>query len=62
MAVGDSGKHVPSNVPGHGPKPAAPMVGKHVRGSGSMPGTGPMAGPSSQGNGNKGSAGGVKNP
>lgn len=50
MAIGDSGKRVESTVPGHGPQAAAAQVGKHVRGSGRMPGTGETAGPSAQAN------------
>lgn len=50
MAIGDSGKAVPSSVPGHGARPNADRVGKHVRGSGPMPGTGECAGPSTQAN------------
>lgn len=50
MAIGDSGKSVRSSVPGHGAQDAADRVGKHVRGSGPMPGTGDSAGPSSQAN------------
>lgn len=48
MAIGDSGRHVQSSVPGAGPKDASDMVGKHVRGSGMAPGTGDSAGPSAQ--------------
>lgn len=40
MAIGDSGSHVPSNVPGHGPTDNSDRVGKHVQGSGDFPGTG----------------------
>jgi len=50
MAIGDSGKAVPSKIPGQGPTAAADQVGKHVRGSGAMPGTGDTAGPSAQAN------------
>lgn len=50
MAVGDSGKAIQSTVPGQGPKGAADRVGKHVKGSGAMPGTGDTAGPSAQAN------------
>lgn len=50
MAIGDSGKAVPSTIPGHGAQPAADQVGKHVQGSGPMPGTGDSAGPSAQAN------------
>lgn len=52
MAIGDSGTHVPSSVPGHGPQDASDQVGKHVAGSGSAPGTGATAGPSAQGDQN----------
>lgn len=54
MAIGDSGKAVPSSIPGHGAKPAADRVGKHVKGSGAMPGTGDCAGPSTQAASNHG--------
>jgi hypothetical protein len=50
MAIGDSGKHVESSVPGQGPQDASDRVGKHVSGSGAMPGTGDSAGPSAQAN------------
>lgn len=50
MAIGDSGRAVQSSVPGHGPQDAADQVGKHVQGSGPMPGTGDSAGPSAQAN------------
>lgn len=50
MAIGDSGSNVQSTVPGHGPSDASAQVGKHVRGSGAVPGTGPSAGPSAQAN------------
>ena len=50
MAIGDSGTHVESSVPGHGPQDASGQVGKHVQGSGAMPGTGDCAGPSAQAN------------
>ena len=50
MAIGDSGTNVQSSVPGHGPQDASDRVGKHVSGSGAMPGTGDSAGPSAQGN------------
>lgn len=50
MAIGDSGKEVPSAVPGHGPSDNSARVGKHVQGSGHMPGTGASAGPSDQAN------------
>lgn len=50
MAIGDSGKAVRSSIPGAGAKDAADRVGKHVRGSGAMPGTGDCAGPSMQSN------------
>lgn len=50
MAIGDSGKAVRSSVPGHGAQDAADRVGKHVRGSGMVPGTGDCAGPSVQAN------------
>ena len=50
MAIGDSGKAVRSSVPGHGAQDAADRVGKHVKGSGPMPGTGDCAGPSMQSN------------
>jgi hypothetical protein len=50
MAIGDSGKAVQSSVPGHGAQDASDQVGKHVRGSGMMPGTGDCAGPSMQSN------------
>lgn len=53
MAIGDSGKAVRSNVPGHGPQDNSARVGKHVRGSGMVPGTGDCAGPSSQGASNR---------
>lgn len=48
MAIGDNGRHVQSTVPGQGPRDASDDVGKHVRGSGMMPGTGDCAGPSAQ--------------
>jgi len=50
MAIGDSGRHEPSAVPGHGPSDNSARVGKHVRGSGARPGTGASAGPSKQAN------------
>lgn len=50
MAIGDSGKAVPSSIPGHGAQDASDRVGQHVRGSGPMPGTGDSAGPSAQSN------------
>lgn len=50
MAIGDSGTAVPSSVPGHGAQDASDRVGKHVQGSGAMPGTGDSAGPSAQAN------------
>lgn len=50
MAVGENGRAVQSTVTGHGPQAAADRVGKHVRGSGRMPGTGASAGPSDQAN------------
>ena len=50
MAIGDSGKNVESSVPGHGPQDNSARVGKHVSGSGAMPGTGDSAGPSAQAN------------
>jgi hypothetical protein len=53
MAIGDSGRHVQSSVPGHGPKDASDQVGKHVRGSGMAPGTGDCAGPSAQADSNR---------
>jgi hypothetical protein len=54
MAIGESGntlKHVPSSVPipGTGAQPNADRVGKHVSGSGRMPGEGAESGePSAQ--------------
>lgn len=50
MAIGDSGRHVQSTIPGQGPRDASADVGKHVRGSGAMPGTGDCAGPTMQPN------------
>ena len=50
MAIGDSGTSVQSSVPGHGAQDASDQVGKHVRGSGAMPGTGDSAGPTTQSN------------
>jgi hypothetical protein len=50
MAIGDSGTSVQSSVPGHGPQDASDQVGKHVQGSGPMPGTGDCAGPTMQSN------------
>jgi hypothetical protein len=66
MAIGDSGitpKHVPTNVPipGTGPQPNADRVGKHVRGSGRMPGEGAESGePSAQHPANTPRSGGIK--
>jgi hypothetical protein len=53
MAIGDSGKAVQSSIPGHGPQDNADRVGKHVQGSGQMPGTGDSAGPSKQADSNR---------
>jgi hypothetical protein len=50
MAIGDSGKAVRTTVPGQGPQEAADRVGRHVRGSGAMPGTGSTAGETPQAN------------
>lgn len=52
MAIGEQGSNVPSNVPGHGPSDNSARVGKHVSGSGDMPGTGASAGESDQHPGN----------
>ena len=54
MAIGDQGHEVPSdgrNSP-QGPADNSGRVGKHVSGSGSMPGTGASAGESDQHPGN----------
>jgi hypothetical protein len=60
MAIGDSGKPVKNTIPGQGPQGAADRVGKHVRGSGPMPGTGASAGETAQAN-KRGSAGDADN-
>ena len=66
MAIGSSAgrtPHVPSTcpVPGCGPVPAADRVGKHVAGSGAMPGTGTESSePSSQGDANQPRADGLR--
>ncbi len=52
MAIGDSGSHVPSSAPGQDNHDNSARVGKHVTGSGPMPGTGASAGPSDQADSN----------
>ncbi len=54
MAIGDSGSNVPSTAPGQNNHDNSDRVGKHVRGSGPMPGTGATAGPSDQAASNHG--------
>jgi hypothetical protein len=63
MAIGENGKPSDSTVqiPGTGPRPMAADLGRHVRGSGAMPGTGAEAGePSAQHPGNTARTAGIK--
>ena len=67
MAIGDSAKtgsaHITTTCPvsGAGPQPNAMRVGKHVSGSGAMPGSGAESGePSSQHPGNTPRTDGLK--
>jgi len=61
MAIGASGTHVPSTVPGHGPRPLAPELARHVTGSGPFPGDGAEAAePSAQHDGNQPRTAGIK--